>query len=308
MRKLVILCLTAMCCTFSLLPVHAQSRGMTETRTIGVNGATRSYLIHLPPNAGTGALLPLVIALHGGGGNPEQFAKDTQFNPLADQENFIVVYPHGTGLLGTWDAIHCCGQAYDKQVDDVGFISALIDALIQSDHVDPKRVYATGHSNGGMMTYRLGAELPDKIAAIAVSAGSIGGKADRRSPQVQIQNPSTPISVLIFHGKLDTHVLYDGGYTVDGLVRNRYDMSVAQAVDFWTKVDACTGDPKVTTTGHITVSDYAACTNATEVTLYTIADQGHAWPGGTNGVIDPPTHEISATALAWAFFKAHPKA
>jgi polyhydroxybutyrate depolymerase len=183
----------------------------------------------------------------------------------------------------------------------------LIDELIQTQHVDPKRIYVTGHSNGGMLAYRLGAELSAKIAAISVSAGTIGGKADLRSPEVRIQKPAEPLSVLVFHGKLDQNVLYDGGITVKGVVKGRYDLSVAQSVGFWVAADHCTGQPQIKGTGDIAVSDYTACEQNTEVTLYTIANQGHAWPGGSSGLIDTPTKAISATELSWEFFKAHPK-
>ena len=272
-----------------------------------MNGLLRSYRIHLPTGYSQLTTLPLVIALHGGGGNPEQFAKDTGFDHKADAEGFIVVYPRGIGLLPTWDAIHCCGPAFNNKIDDVAFIRILIDELIGTQHVDPKRVYVTGHSNGGMLSYRLGAELSDKIAAISVSAGTIGGKANLRAPLVQTQKPTNPVAVLAFHGKLDEHVRYDGGVTTKGLVVGRYDLSVADSIGFWVLANNCTAVPTVTTNGQITVNDYTGCDQNTEVTLYTIADQGHAWPGGTNGVIDPSTKDISATDISWAFFKAHPK-
>jgi polyhydroxybutyrate depolymerase len=157
------------------------------------------------------------------------------------------------------------------------------------------------------MAYRLGAELSDKIAAISVSAGTIGGRPRVRLPLVQIQKPANPVSVLAFHGKLDEHVRYDGGVTIEGVVVGRYDLSVADSIGFWVKANNCSVKPTVKTAGQITVEDYTGCDQNTEVMLYTIADQGHAWPGGSSGVIDPPTKDISATDISWDFFKAHPK-
>ncbi len=292
----------------SLTPAFAQSgmnKGKTESRKILVNGVERSYLIHFPANKPN--LLPLVIALHGGGGNPEQFARDSQFSQKADREGFIVIYPRGTGTLPTWDAIHCCGEAFDDKVDDVAFVRALIDEMVSTRQADPKRIYATGHSNGGMMSYRLGAELSDKLAAIAVSAGTIGGRPRLRQPMVQIQKPVAPVSVLAFHGKLDENVRYDGGVTIKGVVVGRSDLSVADSIAFWVGVNGCKAAPAVKTTGQVTITDYTGCARKTEVTLYTIADQGHAWPGGISGFIDKPTQDISATDIAWEFFKTHPK-
>src|SRR5258708_6567969 len=192
MRRLPILtalvAITMLVLPLTILTARAQTEsvdGSTETRTFLVNGSQRSYRIHLPTGYSQLTMLPLVIALHGGGGNPEQFAKDTGFDQKADAEGFIVVYPRGIGLLPTWNAIHCCGPAFNNKIDDVGFMRALIDELIGSQHVDPKRVYVTGHSNGGMLSYRLGAELSDKIAAISVSAGTIGGNANLRAHVVE---------------------------------------------------------------------------------------------------------------------------
>lgn len=306
MRKLPLI-ITVLVAMTLLGSSFSTAQAQTESRTITVNGTKRTYSIHLPTGFNKQTAVPLVIALHGGGGNPEQFAKDTQFNQKSDKEGFIVVYPRGTGTLPTWDAIHCCGEAFNDQVDDVKFISMLIDELISTQKVDPKRVYVTGHSNGGMMSYRLGAELSDKIAAITVSAGTIGGKAHLRSVQVQIPEPTQPISVLAFHGKLDEHVRYDGGVTTKGLVIGRYDLSVADSIAFWVQADHCTAAPTTKTTGQITLKDYKGCDQKTEVTLYTIADQGHAWPGGINGIVDKPTMDISATDISWEFFKAHQK-
>src|SRR5258708_4569834 len=185
MRRLPILTVTILAVSLNSVTVRAQTSsvdGSTETRTLLVNGSQRSYRIHLPTGYSQLTTLPLVIALHGGGGNPEQFAKDTGFDQKADAEGFIVVYPRGIGLLPTWNAIHCCGPAFNNKIDAVGVMRALIDELIGSQHVDPKRVYVTGHSNGGMLSYRLGAELSDKMAAISGSAGTIGGIAKFSAP------------------------------------------------------------------------------------------------------------------------------
>src|SRR5258708_5691890 len=114
--------------------------GATESHTIMVHCIQPGYRVHPPTRYNPQTTYPLVIALHGGVGNAAHFAATTGFDQKADQEGFIVVYPQGTGLLPTWDAVHCCGEAFKTRVDDVGFISALIDVLVSSQHVDPKRV------------------------------------------------------------------------------------------------------------------------------------------------------------------------
>ena len=144
---------------------------ITTKQSIKYDGRTRTYLLHIPPQYDDSKSLPLIIVLHGGGGNSENMMKKTGFNNLSDENGFIVVYPDGIGRfknrLLTWNAGHCCGYALDNNVDDVGFIRTLIEKLQENFNIDLKRIYLTGHSNGGMMTYRLGAELSDILAAVA---------------------------------------------------------------------------------------------------------------------------------------------
>ena len=119
----------------------------------------RTYLVHLPPVYDGKRSLPLVIVLHGGGGNAEGAARMTGFSEKADREGFVVVYPNGSGRLKTrlltWNSGNCCGYAMDQNVDDVGFIRVLIDEFVKTRAIDPKRVFVTGMSNGGMMTSQI---------------------------------------------------------------------------------------------------------------------------------------------------------
>jgi len=117
-------------------------------------GSSRYYLVRVPPHAASGAPLPLLLALHGGGGNAEQYKAESGFDDVGAREGALVVHPGGSGLLArtllTWNAgTDCCGFALDRDVDDVGFLLALVEELAQRTPVDPKRVYVVGHSNGG---------------------------------------------------------------------------------------------------------------------------------------------------------------
>jgi polyhydroxybutyrate depolymerase len=185
-------------------------------------------------------------------------------------------------------------------VDDVGFIRALIDELVKARGIDPKRVYATGMSNGGMMTYRLGCELSDKIAAIAPVAGALN---------VENCAPTNPVSVIIFHGTADEHVLYNGGEPIRKVdVHRRVDKPVSYALSFWVTRDGCTATPQRSEKGNICVQIYSGGTDGAEVALYTVNGGGHAWPGGEAYLLGAePTREISATDLMWDFFVRHPK-
>jgi len=272
--------------------------------SLSVGGRERTYLLHLPPVYDGRHLLPLVIVLHGGGGNAPGAVRMTGFSPKADKEGFVVVYPNGSGRLKTrlltWNSGNCCGYALDNEVDDVGFIRALIEELVKTRSIDPTRVYATGMSNGGMMTYRLGCELADKLAAIAPVAGALN---------VENCAPANPVSVIIFHGTADEHVLYGGGEPIRKVdIHRRVDKSVSYAVSFWVKQDGCAATPQRSEKGNIRTEIYSGGKGGTEVAVYTVNGGGHAWPGGEAYLLGAePTKEISATDLIWDFFVRHPK-
>jgi polyhydroxybutyrate depolymerase len=294
-----------------LVPASAQSLVPGDYRaSIPFDGRTRTYTIHVPPAARCQTLTPLVFFFHGGGGNGAQAASSYQLNPIADREGFFAVYPDGTSAnpalpLYTWNSGHCCGYAYDNKVDDVGFVRALISALRATYPVDPDRIYATGMSNGAMLTHRLAAELSNVFAAVAPVAGSIGGTFN--SVAYVIPQPQRAVPILMVHGKLDENVPYAGGVGAESQITNRADLSVAESVAFWTQNNRCPTTPASRRTGNVTVDTYAGC--AADVALYSIDNQGHAWPGGRGPVTltgDTPSYELSASEIAWAFFAAHP--
>ena len=222
-------------------------------------------------------------------------------NALADREGFIVVYPQGTGWLGvhrSWNAGACCGYAMNRQIDDVAFIRALVDELLRAYPVDAQRIYVTGISNGGMMAYRLGCELSDRLAAIAPVAGALNTAC----------TPTRPVSVIIFHGTADPYVPYAGGQG-PAVHERRIDPPVASAVSFWVAHDHCTAIPQARERGHVLEHIYAGGTEGAEVILYTIRGGAHAWPGGRRGwwLGARPTAELSATEVMWEFFARHRK-
>ncbi len=291
--------------TFLAMSSHADELKLGDhvlALTVGQQG--RTYLLHLPPVYDGKRSLPLVIVLHGGGGNAPGAVRMTGFSEKADKEGFVVVYPNGSGRLKTrlltWNSGNCCGYAMDKNVDDVGFIRALVDELVKTRSIDPKRVYVTGMSNGGMMTYRLGCELSDRIAAIAPVAGALN---------VENCQPADPVSVIIFHGTADEHVLYNGGEPVQKVDRHfRVDNSVSYAVSFWLKHNGCSETARRSEKGSIRTEIYSGGKDGAEVVLYTVNGGGHAWPGGQAYLLgSEPTKEISATDLMWDFFARHPK-
>jgi polyhydroxybutyrate depolymerase len=274
------------------------------TRTLTVNGIERSYVIHVPSSYDGSQPMPLVMDFHGGGGNAKTQINTSNFEPLADQKEFIVVYPNGDGLLGdkllTWNGGACCGYAVKNHIDDVGFVRAVIADIEASYRIDPKRIYATGLSNGGIMSQRLACDASDVFAAIGPVSGTLN------DPECQ---PKEPVSVIEFHGTADQHIPYNGGIGDQSLAGVPF-ASVKDSIDFWLKFDQCPTTPKTETFADIQHDAYSNCADGTAVELYTIIGGGHAWPGG-NGPAwpggDQPTHTISATNLMWDFFSAHPK-
>lgn len=274
----------------------------------------RDVVLHLPPAYDGSSQLPLVIVLHGGAGSGEQIQRLSEMDADADELGFVVAYPDGSGRLSerlfTWNGEHCCGFAFENNIDDVGFISLLIDNLLSHYAIDPDRVYITGISNGGIMAYRAGAELADKVAGIAPIAGTIGGQVNADGVVLLPPAPSSPVAVIAFHGMQDQHVLYGGGNGPMALIDGRIDISVADSIAFWVQANGC--DPQPTTEtqagGNIIIETYSGCAGDASVVLVTIVDGGHAWPGAHKGLVsDLPTQDISANEMMLQFFLEHPK-
>jgi polyhydroxybutyrate depolymerase len=267
----------------------------TESKTLKFGGRTRTYLIHRPEEYDGKTPLPLVLVLHGATQSAAGIERMSGMSAKADKENFLVAFPAGTsrsGLVPTWNAGACCGYALTNKVDDVGFLRALIDRLEHDYTVDRKRIFVTGISNGGMMSYRLACELADRIAAIA----PVEGAQDLEC------RPSEPVSVIVFHGTADLLVPYKGGRTPFQIGPVRNDAPAISTVAFWVKQDGCSATPKHEETSQLRVDAYSGCRDGAGVALYTIQGGHHMWPGTRLSRNDVP-----ATDIMWSFFAAHPK-
>lgn len=286
--------------------MDSQSMRYVTKGTVLHDSIKRTYALVVPPSVNKdGHKVPLVLVLHGGGGNSAFAMKSSGFTDKAIKEGFIVAYPEGTGptsgMFLTWNAKHCCGTAMRNGVDDVGFVSKLIDKLIKEQPVDPDRIYVTGMSNGGMMTHRLATELSDKIAAIAPVVATLFGDE---------KQPANPVPAIIFNGLLDKSVVYTGG-THGGRFADSWDNSVkplnveAQA-SFWAKANGSSSQPQIEETKTVRHL-YYKCPQDKDVEMYVVKDGGHAWPGGRQGSKqgDVPSQSINATDLMWEFFKRH---
>ncbi|MFC5408632.1 alpha/beta hydrolase family esterase [Larkinella bovis] len=271
------------------------------TETLSVNGRNRSFVLNLPPDYyEKSASYPLVIGLHGFGGSASQFEEDYQFTQKANQASFLVVYPEGVasgGPLGlrSWNAGGCCGYAQETQVDDVQFIRSLIDRLIANYRIDPKRVFVTGMSNGGMMAYRLACELSDKVAAIAaVSSTMIVAKPCQ---------PGRAVPILHIHSLPDSKVPYRGGTGLGGY----YFPPVDSVLNVWASLNGCQQAPTTVDRTGYTLQEWSGCVPKTAVQAYLTSDGGHAWPGGllARQQADVPSKAIKATDIIWDFFSRY---
>ncbi|MGH7863936.1 MAG: extracellular catalytic domain type 1 short-chain-length polyhydroxyalkanoate depolymerase [Candidatus Binataceae bacterium] len=290
----------------------------TYERTLAHGGWTRSYRLHVPPGYHAGEPMALVLSFHGGGGNAEVHERMTGLVEKADSAGFILAGPDGIPSLiirsiKTWNAGNCCGRAKSVAADDVGFVRSLIDAISAEVCIDPRRVYATGLSNGAMISYRLACELSDRIAAIAPVGGAMGDRDLSTNPPTIAYRctPSRPVAILHIHG-LDDHCYnYDGGNRSDfGGVTFR---PVSEAISSWVQLNHCRNETAGSYEhGAARCRTYQGCEGGGDVTLCTIDGGGHMWPGreyaawlrlicGGNA-----TQDLIANDLIWDFFVAHP--
>ncbi len=257
------------------------------------DGAERSFRVFVPPNYAPNKAMPVVLNFHGVANDAWTQVLLSDMESKAEAAGFIAVHPEGRALPSTsWNAGACCQPAATLGVDDIGFVRVLLDRLTERLCVDPRRIYATGISNGGMLAYRLACEVSDRIAAIAPVAASLVHTPCK---------PPRPVPVMIFHGTLDSIVPYAGnpllGYP-----------SVSANVEHWTTHNRC-GDQKQSSfsKGDASCEAYTACQDGAQVEVCTILGGGHTWPGGL------PVPQLGYTSLSlratdamWDFFLKHP--
>ena len=278
-----------------------------HTRTLKVGDLTRTYLVHIPPKYDSKTPMPVVLVFHGGGSNAEGMVQFCGLNKKSDEAGFIVVYPSGTGRLEkvlTFNGGNCCGYAMNNKVDDVEFTRQLLDDLATSASIDSKRVFATGMSNGGIMSYLLASQLSDRIAAIAPVGGPMGTDTCK---------PKRPVSVIHFHGSDDENAPFKGGKG-KGLSGTEF-YSVDHSIQAWVKANGCDKEPVVTTMPDtakdgttITRKTYGSGKDGAEVVMVVIEGGGHTWPGQEPRLrfLGKSTKNISANDLMWDFFVKHP--
>lgn len=282
----------------------------SEQGTLLHGGLERTYRLRLP--AGYQALesAPLVLALHGGGGDQDQMCDlPGSLAELVDREGFLLLCPQGIG--GHWNDGRTTNRyrVHRQNIDDVGYLLALLARVEQDYVIDPDRVYVTGASNGGMMTYRLACQAPERFAAAAAIIANL--------PLDLICEPERPIAIMMMNGSEDPLMPYGGGQVQFlgrelGAVR-----SAPETAQFWGKANGCQPPAEIreledTAPGdgtRIRLERYGDCESGSEVLFYTVVGGGHTWPGGPRyageRLIGPISQDGHMGELVWAFFARH---
>ena len=267
----------------------------------------RQYIVHLPPGYTYNNPAPAVIVLHGGSGNYQSVQGFTQMNFVSNQNDFLAIYPQGIGNAPpgySW-ADGRNTTADQAGIDDVGFMSKLIDTLYHDYNIDTNRVYICGFSNGGFMTQRLACETPELFAAI----GGLGCSID--TSLIQTCNTNQAVPMAYFSGTADPEVPYNGGAMNNPSVTPI--VSVDTAVQYWVNNNNCqTAEPVVNIPDNVpddssTVElyKYTDCDCDADFYFYKIINGGHTWPGvpiPQFPQLGNTNEDIHASYVLWNFF------
>ena len=272
----------------------------------------RDFRIYVPGRYNKNYKIPLVIVLHGGSGSGISIEKYSGFSKLAEDEKFIAAYPDA--YSGQWNdgREFIQSKSYRLKIDDVGFISKMIDKIKKNYNIDEKRIYVAGISNGGFMALRLGCELSEKISGIAVICATMSEFLSSNC------RPKEKISVLIMNGTDDKLVPYDGGYVTIGKLKRGKIRSTDFTLKYWCKINECEKEPSLTKIIDNDKNDGTKIEKivyrgkyGADVFLYKIIGGGHTLPGANQylpkEIIGRVSKEIDATKEIWKFFLNHPK-
>jgi polyhydroxybutyrate depolymerase len=274
----------------------------------------RTWLIHIPDNYSENKSYPLVIALHGGGGTGKQLMRSTKnrFNQLADQEDFIVVYPQG--LKKSWNdnsKRETSGFARKENIDDVGFINKMITQLESKYNINSKAIFACGISNGGLMSQTLAIELPEKIKTIGMVAANFGEIQINESKNV------TPFSILFIQGISDPVIPYNGGEIIAFKKSRGNVIGMDKSIAYMQNLNGNNLDPVISKIENnafdFCISEHLVYPNlkneSLKIELIRVKNGGHTWPGANEAkflkkIVGNTTQDFKACDALWEFFKS----
>ena len=267
----------------------------TTEHTVEIDGQERDYLLHVPASRDERPM-PLVLFLHGRGGNAARASRRYGFRELADQHGFAIAFPDAPDRRRGWrpDYYQRSERGRASQ-SDLPFVTAVLDAVERELDVDPRRIYAAGHSAGGIMSYAVAGALAPRIAAIGVVAGSIGIKQNGR--RLTIAEPTAPVAVISFHGQRDRVIPYDETHGANAYYS--FFISAPDSVRFWAEHNDCAREPKRRELRDGKVVHQQWNGGSADVEFYSLVDGGHGWPS--------QRRDVPASELIWKFFASHPK-
>lgn len=280
------------------------------TLTIKSGDFDRVAHIHIPAGYKPDMKPPLVLLLHGAGGNGPGILDKDEWATKADKEGFVAVAPDGLPALprmppnfrtnpALWNSGQLRPNSPRAAIDDVAYIRRLLDELKEKVPYDETRVFCAGHSNGGGMTFRLACELSERFAAAGVVAG-MNDSIDTK--------PKKPLPMLYIVGTKDLLTPIDGG-EVKLPWGHRQNVPVAEMLAAWAKVMGCETEPKtISDKDGVKTVEYAAKPGGAKLSVIYIEGQGHNWPGGTSALpesmVGPSTNKLDATDALWDFFNS----
>ncbi len=299
-----------------------QVSGQWLRHDVSVTGqGIRQYFVYVPAFGSDADPHPAILSLHGGGGSAMIQASTSQLNQLADEQKVFVVYLEGSGVIQTFNAGGCCGFAQSQNVDDVLYARTVLDDFAASYDVDTAEIFATGFSNGGMMSHRLACALSDRIAAIAPIGGG-SGQFDGDLNQYYTCSPTRPIPVLHMHATNDRNYPFAGGvgegvaganfYSVDATIADwvsRNNVTTEVAVENVTATTTCY-HYRVRADTTRPSAPVSLCKTDPPDNYDPVNDivfgGGHSWPGGVRSPSpssDVPIADFDANAYLWNFFQ-----
>ncbi len=269
---------------FSLI-IFSCPRAQNISKTILVGGLRRQYIIHVPPAFNTLSKLPVIFALHGGGGTAKNAVSFYNLEPLADKNNFIVVYPDA--INKAWDIPGMASRVkrLDTTVNDLTFMNVLLDTMIAKYKADSQKIFLTGISRGAMFSYFLAEAMNERIAAIAAVSGGVS------ETQFLTYSFKKPIPVLMINGTKDPLVKYEGGYgTLNRRNEGNEDADLVPVEKLLQKIvllDHCNTKPQklmlpdADAFDGCTETEYIYRGSDVKVDFIKVVNGGHTWPGGT---------------------------
>lgn len=282
--------------------IHIHNENSFYTMT--VDGIERQYKVHLPAGYSETSQYPVLFVLHGGSGSANQIQRAGGFDRVADDNGFITVYPDGLGLTNY--IFHVWNSGYLKtglsDANDTKFLYELVFQVNATYSVNSSEIYLTGHSNGGMMAYRIAAEYPNLFAAVSPVSGSIGGKGCPDCVFYTIPEPKSGVSIIHVHGRQDKNVPYEGGYAQSGFQKDtRWDISVNESVMWWVDKNNCDESPHISksTSEHITLFEYTNGDNGSSVILVRIEEKDHMWHSMNTAVEEEKFYGDSLAEMIW---------